>query len=296
MPKSDFLDSAKKPTVTIDGDGGDVAAGSNGQNGSFSVRTKDGKVVAYLAATATGGSIAISKLDGKQAFFVGSGGDCALGGNGVSGDLHLYAPTSLAGGAAVLAGQQQHPAIRFAGSEATGTFGGLDTGGGPGRDGHILILNKQGKTMIHLMGDAGDITFANADLAEDFDVADPAEVEPGALMSLNADGKLAQSRSPYDRRVAGVISGAGAFRPGIILDRRDHLADRATLAVVGKAVCWVDATVGAIEVGDLLTTSATRGHAMKASDIRQAFGAVIGKALRPLREGRGLIPVLIALQ
>jgi hypothetical protein len=53
---------------------------------------------------------------------------------------------------------------------------------------------------------------------------------------------------------------------------------------------------GAIEVGDLLTTSPTRGHAMKVDEPMKAFGAVIGKALRPLREGQGLIPILIALQ
>ncbi len=51
-----------------------------------------------------------------------------------------------------------------------------------------------------------------------------------------------------------------------------------------------------IEIGDLLTTSATPGHAMKATDPHKAFGAVIGKALRPLDRGQGLIPVLIALQ
>jgi hypothetical protein len=60
--------------------------------------------------------------------------------------------------------------------------------------------------------------------------------------------------------------------------------------------CKVDADYGQIEVGDLLTTSATPGHAMKATDPSQAFGAVIGKALRPLKEGQALIPILIAMQ
>jgi hypothetical protein len=58
----------------------------------------------------------------------------------------------------------------------------------------------------------------------------------------------------------------------------------------------VTAENGAIEIGDLLTTSALRGHAMKASDSARAFGAVIGKALKPWREGTGLVPILIALQ
>jgi hypothetical protein len=68
------------------------------------------------------------------------------------------------------------------------------------------------------------------------------------------------------------------------------------LALLGKAYCKVDAQYSAIEVGDLLTTSPTPGHAMKASDPLQAFGAVIGKALRPLSAGQGVVPILIALQ
>jgi hypothetical protein len=58
----------------------------------------------------------------------------------------------------------------------------------------------------------------------------------------------------------------------------------------------VDAQYSAIAVGDLLTTSATPGHAMKAIDPLKAFGSVIGKALCPLNAGQGMIPILIALQ
>jgi hypothetical protein len=35
---------------------------------------------------------------------------------------------------------------------------------------------------------------------------------------------------------------------------------------------------------------------MKAENPALAFGAVIGKALRPLASGRGLVPILVALQ
>jgi hypothetical protein len=35
---------------------------------------------------------------------------------------------------------------------------------------------------------------------------------------------------------------------------------------------------------------------MKAQDAQSAFGAIIGKALRPLGSGLGLIPILVALQ
>jgi hypothetical protein len=67
------------------------------------------------------------------------------------------------------------------------------------------------------------------------------------------------------------------------------------LALNGKVFCKADAVYAPIAVGDLLTTSSTRGHAMKASDATRAFGAVIGKALQPLAEGQGLIPMLVTL-
>ena len=71
---------------------------------------------------------------------------------------------------------------------------------------------------------------------------------------------------------------------------------RAPISLLGKVCCKVDATFAPVEVGDLLTTSATEGHAMKASDLMMAFGAVIGKALQPLKEGRGLVTILVTLQ
>jgi hypothetical protein len=96
--------------------------------------------------------------------------------------------------------------------------------------------------------------------------------------------------------VAGVISGAGNCKPAIVMDKQPSQDNRSPVALLGKAFCKVDARYGSIEVGDLLTTSDTPGHAMKATDSLKAFGSVVGKALRPLHEGQGLIPILIALQ
>ena len=67
------------------------------------------------------------------------------------------------------------------------------------------------------------------------------------------------------------------------------------LALTGKVYCKADASFAPIAVGDLLTTSPTPGHAMKAHEPGRAFGAILGKALRPLPEGQGLIPVLVTL-
>jgi hypothetical protein len=56
----------------------------------------------------------------------------------------------------------------------------------------------------------------------------------------------------------------------------------------------VDASYGAIQPGDLLVSSETPGHSMKATDPQ--VGTVIGKALGSLDSGTGVIPVLITLQ
>ena len=152
---------------------------------------------------------------------------------------------------------------------------------------------------VHITGNLtadGDIFLPNADCAEDFDVSGADRVEPGTVMVLGNEGALSESHQAYDKRVAGVISGAGDYKPGIVLDKRQTSGNRQPVALMGKVFCKVDAQFGAIEIGDLLTTSPTPGHAMKTSDPLKAFGAVIGKALRPLTDGQGLIPILIALQ
>jgi hypothetical protein len=143
---------------------------------------------------------------------------------------------------------------------------------------------------------SGDIRLANADLAEDFDIAGLEQVEPGTIMVIESEGALQASSIAYDKRVIGVISGAGSYRPAIILDNQKSTERRMPIALTGKVYCKVDAQYGSIKVGDLLTTSPTPGYAMKAEDSTKAFGAVIGKALRPVAEGKTLIPIFIALQ
>jgi hypothetical protein len=140
--------------------------------------------------------------------------------------------------------------------------------------------NAPAQTRIHLDGERGDIMLGNADCTEEFDVAD-GQAEPGTVMVLGAGGALMAAQGANDRRMAGVISGAGAYRPAIVLDRQksDPQSPRAPLALVGKIYCKVDATHGAVAAGDLLTTSPTKGHAMVPRDAQQAFGAILGKAL-----------------
>jgi hypothetical protein len=142
----------------------------------------------------------------------------------------------------------------------------------------------------------GDVRLTGGDCAEDFDIGAADLAVPGTIMILGDGGILEPSEIAYDKRVVGVISGAGNYRPGIVLDKQGSQPNRKPIALVGKVCCKVDAQYGAVETGDLLTTSPTPGHAMKASDQLKAFGAVIGKALRPMTAGQGLIPIVVALQ
>ena len=68
------------------------------------------------------------------------------------------------------------------------------------------------------------------------------------------------------------------------------------VALSGRVYVKADASAGSIVPGDLLTTSSTPGHAMKACDHARAQGAILGKAMTGLKEGQGLVLVLVTLQ
>ena len=189
------------------------------------------------------------------------------------------------------------------GSDAASGVYGDNTGGGYGIAGRstqgIGVFGEGGTLAGRFIGDVevtGDIRLVNADCAEDFDIAGGEPIPPGTVMVFHDDGALRPSERQYDTRVAGVVSGAGDFKPAIVLDRRSTDDHRLPIALLGKVYCMVDADHAPVQVGDLLTTSSTAGHAMKVSDPTQAFGAVLGKALRPFESGRGLIPILVTLQ
>ncbi len=203
--------------------------------------------------------------------------------NGVEGDTGSAAHAAVAG-----VNRNGGPAIWGQSSGNAGEF-----------HGNVLCsgnLTVQGNNVVsgHL-NVAGDIFLVNQDCAEDFDVAEPG-IDSGTVVVINESGSLECCDRAYDKKVAGVISGAGDFRPAITLGKQESRVSRMPVALLGKVYCKVDAGYSPVEVGDLLTTSPTPGHAMKAAEPTKAFGSVIGKALRRLEAGQGLIPILIALQ
>jgi hypothetical protein len=178
--------------------------------------------------------------------------------------------------------------------EATGTSGvGLIAKGpvaGARIYGHLELYEHGTTNKILEMG-------KGLDYAEGFDVAgETKDIGPGAVLVIDpkSPGRLAISRSAYDRKVAGIVAGAKGLGSGVRLGAGQFDHD---VALAGRVYCNVVAGPQGIEPGDLLTTADVPGHAMKAGDHAKSQGAILGKAMEPLAAGkRGQILVLVTLQ
>jgi len=134
------------------------------------------------------------------------------------------------------------------------------------------------------------------DYAEGFHVSEKTRIAPGTVLIIDPDnpGKLALSNKPYDTKVAGIVAGAKGLGSGVRLGAGRFDYD---VALAGRVYCNVDAIYGEVSPGNLLTTAPTPGHAMVVKDYRKAQGAILGKAMEKLPEGKkGQILVLVTLQ
>ena len=297
-----LLDSSEEIKVHLNGATGNISSGGNGSDGDLLLKGAEGKTRIHLSA---GGEI----VGGSARVRVNGGnGDMILGGEDRNGDLYLR-DSDPERTRVHISGGHTDPTdslrVRVSGRDADLWLGGNN------KNGDLIVRGKGGKDRVHISGgdsviedtvrvhingDSGDIILRNGDAAEEFDTTDGKVFDPGTVMVIDGEESLQQSDSAYDKRVAGVVSGAGDYKPGIVLDKKPSTATRLPVALMGKVYCKVDAQYGPIETGDLLTTSPTKGHAMKAEDPFKAFGTVIGKALKPQRQGVGMIPILVSLQ
>lgn len=153
-------------------------------------------------------------------------------------------------------------------------------------------LDVNGTTRTKILSITG-----GADVAEPFTMSG-GEIPKGAVVIIDAEkpGQLKMSDRAYDKRVAGIVSGAGGVNPGLTLSQHGTLEGGQNVALTGRVYAMADAANGPIQPGDLLTTSDTPGHAMKVTDPAQAQGAILGKAMTRLESGCGLVLVLVTLQ
>jgi len=135
------------------------------------------------------------------------------------------------------------------------------------------------------------------DVAEPFAMPDH-NIPEGAVVVIDETnpGHLKLSEGAYDQRVAGIVSGANGISPGISLSQEGGEKGGRNVALSGRVYVLADASSNAIKPGDFLTTSDAPGYAMKVTDHAKAQGAIIGKAMSAMKEGKGMVLVLVTLQ
>lgn len=265
-----------------------VAAGGGGGAGGIVILASPGSVsnTGLISAFGRGGAIGS----------VGHGG----GGGGGGGIVHLISPsatappgtTDAAGGIGGASGPTDSPLH-------TGGGGGGGSGGNGGSGGAVNPAPSNTRNP-GTNGSKGHVLITEA-----LPVAgSKKQYEPGdvVVLSKQQPGAVEKCCRPNDVKVAGVYS----TRPGLIgADKNGQTRiDESDIpvAITGIVPTKITAESGAIEPGDLLTTSSTPGHAMKAKprvvDGEEIYrtGSILGKALEPLEKGTGVIKVLITLK
>jgi hypothetical protein len=287
-------------SAVYSGDGGAaVVAAANSQGGYLQVYEEDGTLTTVIHNVADSGVVSVrNSVGGETVYLWGEDsdgtGDGQIGLKKSSGTetITLQAGEG-AGGAQILmrnaAGLQtvqlDSDAFNAAGYLALYQSNGVAN----------IILDSSDGTV---RGQVVEIT-GGSDFSEKFDIQGDS-LEPGMIVSIDPKnpGQLALCGSAHDKKVAGIVSGAGGVKPGMLMGQRGSVADgKHPVALTGRVYCWVDADAnGAIEPGDMLTTSATLGHGMKVTDHARAVGAIVGKAMTALEKGKGLVLVLVNLQ
>jgi hypothetical protein len=312
---------------TADGNIGSVLYGNEGQgSGALSLRNTNGSSRLRAYGGPSNGSLQLYNDAGLLSMnlynYNGDDGTISVR-NGAGGEtIYLWGRDSFGNG------DGQIGLKKASGTETITMQAGEGTGGA-----QILMRNAAGSQTVQLDSDAsgsgylalyttnggapiildadvsgdGRITTqvlqitGGSDLSENFDIAaEHHALQPGMIVSIdpNNAGGLTLSQKAYDRKVAGIVSGAGGVKTGMLMGQAGSKADgKHPVALTGRVYCWVDAdAAGAVEPGDLITTSSTAGHGMKVDDHARASGAIIGKAMTSLAEGKGLVLVLVSLQ
>jgi hypothetical protein len=157
--------------------------------------------------------------------------------------------------------------------------------------GNLTVTGSKGGYVVDMALNDGDEPLTPGDLVIVTGVANPVIGHIPVPLVRKADsagstaviGVVEAAHGPHENGAAGASDGAAY--PG------DYL----TIVTLGAFMTIkVDAGYGPVQPGDLLVSSPTPGHAMRA-DNPQA-GTIIGKALSALDEGTGTVAVMVTLQ
>lgn len=217
--------------------------------------------------------------------------------------------TTGAGGMAVYGNLQVYGNISASGSKSgyvTDNF--VNQSGDELEEGDVVVLGE--KSIKVYYGNNDNIPVPEVDLTTTSynrcvcGIVSEILVEEEPNMPIGAEGNEIKEKGKTKKRVKGDIDD-GVKRLQVFSSKEIDKLDpkRIGNGQIGKMVtlgafahCKVDADIAAIKVGDLLTTSPTKGHAQKVLDTEKAVGAIIGKSLASLKKGKGKIPILVMMQ
>ena len=129
---------------------------------------------------------------------------------------------------------------------------------------------------------SGTFEATYADLAENYE--GDAEYEAGTVLVFGGEKEVTTTTQMNDTRSAGVVT----TNPAYVMNA-DQTGIKVCIALAGRIPCKV---VGRVKKGDMLTTSATPGCAVKATN--PTLGSIIGKALEDKDYGEaGVIQIAV---
>jgi hypothetical protein len=147
----------------------------------------------------------------------------------------------------------------------------------------------------------GGAVTGGADYAESMRSGGPSRLQAGDVLSIDPRHGNAVYRS--SGRNSPLVLGVYSTRPSVLAVGTHRIGDslkgEVPVALMGVVPTKVSAENGPIRAGDLLSTSGTPGYAMKASRVMVGgiaiyrTGTILGKALGPLKSGKGVIQVLL---
>jgi len=233
-------------------------------------------------------------------------------GNGISGRSDgndgVVGVTGTAGKSGVWGWSNLGVGVSGSSAQANGVVGWTDSSSKSGVFGRSINgfgVTAQSKSGTALLVDGTSIfkkyaSFegGHGDLAENYLAAEPLGAGDVVMIAPGGGLTLGLSRRANDTAVAGIVS----TEPSMRLSGRIASEQGVPLVIAGRTLCKVDARHEPIAPGDLLTPSATPGHAMKATPVRVGGveiykpGTIVGKALEGLAGQRGVINVLVTLQ